>query len=176
MANSGRELPQQFRNWNFLRTGLVWLFLMALVLWATRAARDGSQWLGVVLVAGTAIVGACYVLSWWLADLVVFDRGVRVGHLLGTRFVSWEQVDRFEIRDPQRRTPFMLAFYWWADRARLRLRDGTTLRLRAIEPWHGFTGLTYLSISGPTDADEAVAWLNEVVAETLKHTDDVSTA
>jgi hypothetical protein len=80
----------------------------------------------------------------------------------GSRTLVWDDIQRFEIRSPTLRTPFMLAFRWWADQAHVVLRDGTKHRIRAIEPWHGFTVLTYFSISSWTKADMNVETLEEL--------------
>jgi hypothetical protein len=59
----------------------------------------------------------------------------------------------------------MLAFAWWIDQAKVVLKNGSSLRLRAIEPWHGFTALTYFSIQRVTDADRTVEALNARLRE-----------
>jgi hypothetical protein len=87
-----------------------------------------------------------------------------LGGVRRSRHIGWDDISRFQIRDPQRRTPFMLAFAPWRDQAQAVLLDGTPVRLRAIEPWHGFTALTYFPVGRVTNADRTVESLNAVLA------------
>jgi hypothetical protein len=105
-------------------------------------------------------LSAHYLLSWRRATLTASADGVVIGGIYRRRYLRWDQIARFEIREPHKRTPFMLAFAWWIDQAKVVLRDGSSARIRAIEPWHGFTDVTYFSIRKHTDADETVKWLN----------------
>jgi hypothetical protein len=105
-----------------------------------------------------------YLVSWRRATLTASPEGVVVGGIYGQWHIRWDEIARFEIRDPHKRTPFVLSFAWWIDEAQVVLRDGRSVRIRAVEPWHGFTALTYFTIRRHTEADEAVKWLNEARA------------
>jgi len=97
-------------------------------------------------------------------DLVVSEDGLTLGGVRRSRQLGWDDIARFEILDPGGRTPFMLAFAPWRDQAQAVLHDGTRVRLRAIEPWHGFTALTYFAIQRGSKADQTVESLNDVLA------------
>jgi len=68
-----------------------------------------------------------------------------LGGVRRSQRIGWNDISRFQIRDPQRRTPF-----------------------RAIEPWHGFTALTYFAVGRVSNADRTVESLNDVLARRRK--------
>lgn len=164
--------PRRFRNPNFLRAGLEWLLPAALSLLAVVAAPTNTKWLPGVPFAAALILSVYYLASWRRATFTASPGGVVIGGIHSQRHIRWDEIARFEIRDPHKRTPFMLAFAWWIDQAKVVLRDGSSARIRAVEPWHGFTALTYFSIGRHTEADEAVKWLN---AECRRHSDSRTT-
>ena len=163
-SNDASAPSRRFRNPNFLRAGLEWLFPTAVFLFAVVAAPAATKWLPLVPFAAALIVSVFYLVSWWRATLTATPDGVVIGGIYGQRSIRWDEVARFEIREPHKRTPFMLAFAWWIDQAKVVLSDGRSARIRAVEPWHGFTALTYLTIQRHTEADETVKWLNEIRA------------
>ena len=115
----------------------------------------------------TSGLSVYYLLARQRVDLVVSQEGLSLGGVRRSRQIGWDEVARFQILDPRRRTPFMLAFAPWRDQAQAVLLDGSTVRLRAIEPWHGFTALTYLAVQRVTDADRTVESLNALLARTV---------
>jgi hypothetical protein len=161
----GLPLRRPLRNANLSKIGVLSLAVGAFLLVANVLSGFGLGWFGIGLLSVFALVGAVYMASWWRATVEVEDDGIRVGGLMRDRFVPWNEIDCFEIRAPHCRTPFMLAFGWWLDQAVARLSDGSVLKLRAIQPWHGFTVLTYFSVSSWTDADDVVETLNRLCQE-----------
>jgi hypothetical protein len=159
------RLPASFRNPNFARAGAEWFVLAGLLLAATLAVNSAYRWIAAALCVGSAMASAFYFLSWRHADLEVTREGVAVGGVFRQHSLTWGQIVRFEIREPARRTLFMLAFHWWADQATVRLVDGSRLRVRALEPWHGFTAISYFAITRHTKSDEAVDRLNDLLRD-----------
>lgn len=157
------EVPVTFRNWNFGKSTLMFALLAGLLAWMNVVSSWRLEWLGIGLLVA-AVVGTLYfAASWWWATLSVDHDRVRVGGVVRRVTCEWGEIERFTIMRPDDRSPFMLAFWWWRDQARLVVRDGSSRRVRAIEPRHGFTVLTYVQIKDETDADQKVAWLNQLV-------------
>lgn len=162
MAPMDPTIPATIRNANFLKNGLVWLGLAAIALIANVASAFSAGWVGLVLLVIPAVVATACLALWRTYELAISKHGVRIGRPLKDLVLGWPDILRFEIREPARRTPFMLNFRPWADQARVVLADGTTHRVRAVQPWHGFTALTFFSITGPTAADAVVDTLNHL--------------
>jgi Bacterial PH domain len=97
-------------------------------------------------------VAAAHVASWYRVVIEAREGGVRVRNLFRDGFIAWDEIDRFSIKAPARRTPLHLAFSPSADVARVRRLDGTSRRIRALKPWHGFTTLVYFDLVLPSDA------------------------
>ena len=87
-----------------------------------------------------------------------------LGGIRRPRHISWDEIAKFQILDPQWRTPFIFAMTPWRDQAQAVLLDGRIVRLRAIEPWHGFTALSLLAARRGTNADRTVESLNSLLA------------
>jgi Bacterial PH domain len=126
--------PRRFRNPNFLRAGLEWLLPAAVFLFVVVAAPATAKWLPAVPFAAALTLSVFYIVSWWRATLAASPEGVVIGGIYGQRHIRWDEIARFEIRDPHKRTPFMLSFAWWIDQAKVVLRDGRSARIRAVEP------------------------------------------
>jgi hypothetical protein len=148
------------RNTNLLRAGLTFLLFggpLLVVAAVSSVDPGGIVWALALILVG---VGALYLASWRRVTLDVLRDGVRLGGVVRARVVRWADIGRFDIRGPGQRTPFMVAFIPWADEARIVLRNGSVRRIRPVQPWHGFTALTYASIRGGTSSDDVVAELN----------------
>jgi hypothetical protein len=146
------------RNPNFLKLGIT---MTAVAGAATLVVvESGLGWPGIVFL-GVVVAGALfYLASWWRCTLRVTSHGVVVGRMGRPLSFRWEDIQAFDIRAPEQRTPFMLFCHWWTDQGRALLRDGSCERIRAIEPWHGLTFLTYFSLSSVTSSDELIERLN----------------
>ncbi len=158
-------LPRRLHNSNFLRAVFEWAIVAAFFWVATVSAADQTKWLPAALAAAATFVVVVYAISWAWADLLVSEDGVRVGGVFRRRSLRWDEIGSFAIREPWKRTPFMLSFAWWIDQARVTLVDGSRIRVRAVEPWHGFTVWTFVAIQRRTAADETVSWLNRLRSE-----------
>ena len=92
-----------------------------------------------------------YFATCWLRTVLYVDfDGVRLRDLTKQTWIGWDDIEAFSINDPADRTPFMLNFWPWRDQAQLLLTSGESMRVRAIEPRHGFTVLTLVMIRGVT--------------------------
>jgi len=151
-----------FRNSNFLKAAVGWSVLAAVALGAYIASGLPAGLTGIGIVTVLFGLASYYLASWSRRTLRVLPDRVVIGHVFSEREVPWSRVQRFTIREPSRRTPFMLAFHWWADEAKVTLTDGSVLRVAGVEPWHGFTALSYFTIARRTAADRTVDWLNEM--------------
>jgi hypothetical protein len=154
------ELPVTFRNWNFAKSAVVYAVLSGALLWLNLVSSWGLEWLGIALLAATIASTVYFAASWFMAVLYVDFDGVRLGDLTKRTCIGWDDIEAFSIMDPAGRTPFMLNFWPWRDQAHLVLTSGESMRVRAIEPRHGFTVLTLVMIRGVTGADQTVEWLN----------------
>jgi hypothetical protein len=150
-------LALPLRNPNLANPAIAWLAIAGVVLIVGRTALPVLGWAIVALFVGA---GAIPLVSWRRVTVRCEDSGITVSGITRSRFVPWRAIDHFEIRPPHRRTPFMLSFTWWLDQAAVVLRDGERIRLRAIQPRHGWTVLTYFRIIRRTPADEIVDRLN----------------
>jgi hypothetical protein len=129
------DLSRTVRNGNYPRTGCAVALLAIAALWINLVSSWGLEWLGVaVQVILTAWAVALFVL-WRRATLQVDDASVQVGGFMHTTVIPWAEVSSFCIRDPEDRTLFVWVFAPRKTQGRLILRDGTSLRIRAIEPW-----------------------------------------
>src|SRR5207245_2917548 len=121
------------------------------------------KWFVGILFGFFGSLSVYYFLAARRVDLVVSDEGLVLGGVLRARSLAWDEITRFEILDPSRRTPFRYAFAPWVDQARAVLHDGHAVRLRAVEPWHGFTVLSYIAALRYTAADRTVDALNALL-------------
>jgi hypothetical protein len=157
------SLPTRFQNPNFARASFEWAVPAALFLFPLLFVPFAYKWFFGPVFLVTAGLSVYYFVARQRVDLVVSEDGLMLGGVRRHRRITWDEVARFEILDPRRRTPFMLAFAPWRDQAQAVVLDGRRVRLRAIEPWHGFTALTYLAVQRVNDADRTVESLNEIL-------------
>jgi len=158
------RLPTRFRNPNFARASFDWAIPALLFLVPLLFVPLAYKWFFGAVFIVTSALSVYYFVARQRVDLVVAEEGLTIGGVRRTRQIAWDDVARFQIRDPRRRTPFMLSFAPWRDQAQAVLRDGTSVRLRAIEPWHGFPALTYVGVRRVSNADRTVESLNAVLA------------
>ena len=153
------SVPATFRNPNFLKAGIGWSVatLVALAVFVASGFPTGLTAITTVVVL--CALSAYYVMSWFRRTLRVVPDGIVIGHWWSREDVPWARVGHFAIREPSRRTPFMLAFHWWADQAQITLTDGSVRRIAGVEPRHGTIGGYFRSMRRSA-ADEAVDWLN----------------
>jgi hypothetical protein len=154
--------PQRFRNSHFLEPALLW-FLPALVGAVITVASPDGRLIGLLLFLVSAALTAYFVLSWRRVDLRVASDHIEIGGLLQSHSLSWNDIRRFEILPPPRRRPFLVMFRPWTLQAHVTLRDGSTRRVRAIDPRGVFTPLTWFGMIAPGQADAVVEWLNQLV-------------
>jgi hypothetical protein len=154
------ELPATLRNWNFAKNAVVFGAVSTVLVWATVVSSWRLGWVDVALVGYAGLATALNAASWWLANLRVDFNGVRVGGLTTRRTIAWTEIVRFSIAPPGDRTPFSVAFWPWRDQARIVLTDRVSHRVRAIQPRHGFTFMTYFALTERSRADQIVEWLN----------------
>jgi hypothetical protein len=157
------HLPARFRNANFARASFDWAIPAVLFLVPLLFVPLAYKWFFGAVFVVTAALSVYYFAARQRVDLVISEDGLKLGGIRRSRQIDWDDIARFVIRSPQRRTPLMLAFAPWRDQAQVVLLDGTTVRLRAIEPWHGFTAMTYLGVQRVTNADRTVESLNAVL-------------
>jgi hypothetical protein len=166
------DVPLTLKNWNFAKNAVA-CGVIASLLWRIDDHSSGSlQGLGVGLLAVFAVCALVQAASWWMVTLRLEWDTIVVGGLFVRRRLRWCEIESFSIRAPHNRTRFMLTFRWWGDQARLRRTSGGSLRIRAIQPRHGFTGLTYYRVRGDTHADRIVAALNELLRRRMAFDDD----
>jgi hypothetical protein len=154
------EIPTTFRNWNFAKSTVAYAAISAALLCLNVVSSWRLAWLGIGLLTVAAAAALFFAASWFLAVLRVEFDHVRLGGLTKRCDIPWDAIEDFSIMDPGDRTPFMINFWPWRDQAHVLLRSGESRRVRAIEPRHGFTVLTYAMVRGDTDADQKVDWLN----------------
>jgi hypothetical protein len=162
-------LPARIRNPNFAFDTALWLVATGILLVVTITIDPTLRWVAALLLLAGATATAFYYLSWRRADLLVSRGGVELGGMFRRHSFTWVKIDHFAIREPSRRTPLMLTFRPWADQAELTLVAGSTLRVRALQPWHGVTAFIYFTISRPTKQDHIVKWLNELRRTSTRH-------
>jgi hypothetical protein len=168
-SNRGAVLPARYTNTNFKRDAAPWFVLALLFLVPLVFAPIDAKWLpGVPFLITTSRAAYC-MLAARRVDVVVTVDGITLHGVFRSRHVPWDQIERFEIREPWRRTPFMLTFRPWVDQARVRLVGGSSRRIRAIQPRHGLTSATYFSIQHYGDADGTIDALNDLRARYAEH-------
>jgi hypothetical protein len=129
------DISKTIRNGNYLRTGCIATALAIAMLWLNIVSSWGLEWLGValqVVLTGWAILA---LTLWRRATLRVDEEAVRVGGLRRERVVPFAEVASLSIRAPVERTLLVWMFARWKTQARLDLQDGSSLRIRAIQPW-----------------------------------------
>lgn len=155
---SSLAMGDVIRNRNFLKKSVYYLTLAVAMLALNIVSSFGLRWLGVVALVWFLAVSAWSFVRWRCTTLELGLDGIWIGGVFRSSLVPWGNISDFQIREPARRTPLMVSLYWWADQARVVLRDGTKRRLRAVQPYHGQMTISYFA---ETDADRIVADLNE---------------
>jgi hypothetical protein len=148
------------RNINLVKDALIAGGLAGLCTYAALVSNFVPLAAVAVALWAIAIVQA---LSWYSADLRTGTGGVVVGGLIRRRNYGWTDIDRFTILSPDHRG-FLVQLWPPIDRARLHLNDGTTVVIRALQPYHGYTIWNYFQLGGRVDADEIVDQLNKCAA------------
>jgi hypothetical protein len=158
-------LPKRIRNRNLLHVAIrvAVIALIFLVLDVVSGFGLGVA-LGALLFIVPAAIAASYFVSWKCDVLDVRTDGISIEGLRSSRSLPWSEIERFEIREPARRTLTMQTFRPWADQATVLLRDGSVLRIRAVQPWRGYTILGEIAVGSRTDTDDLVRWLNNLHA------------
>jgi hypothetical protein len=162
------DVPATFRNRNFAKNAAALAALALFFLWLNDASSWRLEGFGVALVVVPGGLAVFEGVSWWLARLRVEWDVVSVGGVFVRRRLRWQGIESFSIMEPADRTPFMLNFGCWRDQARVNLTDGSSHRVRAVQPFHGFTVVTFFAVSGETDADRVVDALNTFHLHRLK--------
>jgi hypothetical protein len=147
---------------HFLEPALI-SFLLALVGAVITVASPDGRLIGLLLFVVSASLTAYFVLSWRRVDLQVTSDHIEIGGVFQSRSLSWNDIRRFDILPPARRRPFLVTFRPWKLQAHVTLRDGSTRRVRAIDPRGIFTPLTWFGMIAPGHADEVVEWLDQLV-------------
>jgi hypothetical protein len=115
----------------------------------------GLEWFGVVVQVVLTVWAIALFVLWRRATLRVDSELVRVGGPVREQEVPWSDVSSFSIRDPVERTLFVWMLRPAQTYGRLNLRDGSSIRLRAVQPWPG--NWTY---DRPEGADRLIDALN----------------
>jgi hypothetical protein len=157
-----RRLPARVQNRTFAKLGAQGVVVSTVLLLTLIPVHGYFLLFDALLGLTSAAVTVFFIASWHQADLRVSHTGVMIGGIFNRRAIPWRSIERFEIRGPVRRTPLVLAFRWWTDQALVVLIGGSTLRVRALEPWHGFTALSYITTPRKSLPDETIDWLNEI--------------
>ena len=100
-----------------LHSVLFWL-VPAIVGAAIIVSDSSGRWIGVLLFVVGALASVSYALAWRRVDLHAASDRVEIGGLFHTRVLSWDDIQRFEILAPARRTPFVHVFRPWLLHAR----------------------------------------------------------
>ena len=156
------RLPARVQNRTFAKLGVQGTVVTTVLLLTLIPVHGYFLLFDTLLGLASAAATVFYIASWHQADLRVSHTGVMIGGIFNRRAIPWRAIERFEIRGPVRRTPLVLAFRWWTDQAVVVLTGGSTVRVRALEPWHGFTALSYITTPAPPKPDETIDWLNEL--------------
>jgi len=158
------RLPQTFRNRNLLIDGWICGALAVLAIIANAASRFGlGVVLGLVLIAIPLAFAVVYFVRWKRDLLVVTTEGISIGGVGKSAWVPWSAIDHFSIREPGARTMVMLNLSPWADQAQVHMCDGSWRWISAVQPYHGFTVLSFFALGSNTKADEVIDWLNRVL-------------
>ena len=150
------------RNPNYLKLAVSWFFIGAAALAVNLQSSFHLEELGWFILGAPVLLGAIEAVKWQRVFLSVESSGVTTRRVVRRRAFTWAEIDRFEISAPGDRTPLMLSFAWWADRCSLRLVTGARHSVLAVQPYHGFTILTFLNLRRWTSADAVVDELNRM--------------
>jgi hypothetical protein len=156
-------LPRRIRNrnlkWVAIRASAFALFF----LWLDLVSGFGlGVVLGLVLFLVPAATAVAYFVSWKSDVLEVRIDGISIEGFRTKRSLLWSDIDRFTICEPAHRSLMMLTFRSWADQAAVVLCDGSTIKLRAVQPWHGFTIIGNVAVGSTTDIDHLIGRLNRL--------------
>jgi hypothetical protein len=162
-APAAVDFGVSIRNPNFLKLGITWLVVGCAAVAINVVSSFRLEEVGVLLAGGPLLLGAFELMKWRRTYLVVESSGITSHRIAQTLACTWDEIDGLDLLGPGDRTPFVLNFAWWADRASLRLVTGTRHPVPAIQPYHGFTSLTFLKLRQWTTADELVEQLNQMV-------------
>lgn len=165
IAPASVDLGEPIRNPNFLKLGITWLVVGIAAVGLNVVSSFRLEEVGVLFAGGPLLLGAFELMKWRRTYLIVESSGITSHRIAQTLACAWEEIDGLDLLGPGERSPFMLNFAWWADRASLRLVAGTRHPVPAIQPYHGFTSLTFLKLRQWTSADELVDQLNRTVRE-----------
>ncbi len=156
-------LPQRIRNRNLRWVTILASAIALFFLWLDLVSSFGlGVVLGLALFVVPATVAIVYFISWKYDVLEVRRDGISIEGFRGSRSIPWSEIDRFEIRGSARRSLMMLTFRPWADQAKVVLGNGSVVRIRAVQPWRGFTMFGKIAVGSRTHTDDVVAWLNRL--------------
>jgi hypothetical protein len=153
-------LPARFRNANSTRACFQWSILALLFLVPLLFVPLVYKWFFGALFVVTGAFSVYYFVARQHVDLVVSEDGLTLGGVRRSRQIGWGEIAKFQIwiRSVELRSCSRSPH--GGIRGQAVLLDGSTIRLRAIEPWHGFTALTYLAVRRLTSADRTVQSLD----------------
>lgn len=157
------RLGVPIRNPNYLKLGISWLVVGAAALAVNIVSSFRLEELGAFILGAPVLFGAVEVVKWQRVFLRADSSGITEQRVARCRSFAWSEIDQFDICEPGQRTPLKLSFAWWADRCSLRLVTGDRHAVPAVQPYHGFTILTFLNLRRWTNADAVVDELNGMV-------------
>jgi hypothetical protein len=155
----GNVVPVVVRNPNLLVEGLCWLTFGAF--WVLVDVVS-SLWLGALGVALAVVslgLAGYWLASWWRAALRVHRDGITITGLGNKRRIAWADVRHFEILDWLERHTLRAQFFPRSDQARVLLKDGTVVRIRAVQPYHA---MAIYTVWRPSKADRVVERLEQL--------------
>jgi hypothetical protein len=147
------------RNANLLAGAICWSVVGLLWVLVDVVSSLGLGALGVALPIVSLGFASFWLVSWGRATLKVDREGVTITDIGSERRFTWVEIARFEILDWSHRTRLRVRFFFpRADQARVILKDGSGVRIRAVQPYHTWAIYTMWRSS---NADRVVGRLNE---------------